>query len=100
MSRYFAVLRSLRSRRSYVIAEVVREADEDSDPQGSLAGQLIGTEGRIMTTEQLESSADGRRALGLWQAGNDGAFDRETLREEEPEEMREAKTPRHLHSVD
>lgn len=106
MSRYFAVLRSFRSKRSYVIAEVVREADDDGSPQDSLASQLIGREGRIMTDEQLESSEDGRRALRLWHAGNDDAFDRETLREEEPEEPSndeteavEHGTHRHLRSV-
>ena len=110
MSRYYAVLRSFTTKRSYVIAEVVREASEtdlDDDRDASLASQLLGSSGRIMTVEDLESSSDGRRALRLWRGGNDGAFDRETLREnepeidEEPDPARDVTGPqRHLHVVD
>ena len=80
MARYFVLLRGSTDGPPFVVAEVVREHDDDGRYREiSLAAALAGTNAMIFTPEELEESAFGRAALRRWQAGNDSFFDLDTI---------------------
>jgi hypothetical protein len=80
MSRYFIVLDGTRSGVRYVIAEVVREPnDEGQERELSLAGNLAGSSAMILTEEELRASSGGRLALEHWRRSNDHSFVLDTM---------------------
>jgi len=80
MGRYFVVLNGTRSGVVYVVAEVVREPNDDGlDREMSLAGNLAGSLASIVTEDELRHMPGGRVALERWRSANDTSFVLDTI---------------------
>src|SRR6266536_4915988 len=80
MARYYVVLDGVGETGPYVIAEVVREpSDTGRNRDTSLAGNLAGSDARILTDDELREIDGGRRALDRWRSGDDTLFILDTL---------------------
>ena len=80
MARYFVLISDPGGETPYIVAEVVREADDGvEDRDLSLAGNIGGLHSEILTIAELGDTAPGRFALGQWQAGDDSAYEGDTF---------------------
>lgn len=83
MSRYFVLLAD-SGPTPYVLAEVVREhSDDGMDRAESLAANLAGERGEIVTEVEMNGRVGGAATLTLWRDGNDDAFDLDTVVQEQ-----------------
>jgi hypothetical protein len=75
--RYYVYCESFEeSIEPYIIAEVVRDVDDDRSL--SLAAALAGPKSKIMTRTELTANLEGRRALEAWDSRDDHSFEAET----------------------
>src|SRR2546422_552917 len=80
MGRYFVALNGSWTRIVYVIAEVVREPNDDGyDRDLSIAANVAGSRAIIVTEEELRALPGGRVAMEHWRSGNDNSFVLDTL---------------------
>jgi len=80
--RYYVLVTSEDRRvNPHIIAEVVRDVrEEGADRRESLAGQIAGPRGSILTKEEILGLGEGPRILGDWQSGKDNNFYMEAAR--------------------
>ena len=63
----------------FVVAEIADDRVDMSASRGTtLAGALAGVRAEIMTHEELEAYAGGKRAIDAWNAKDDAEYTRET----------------------
>jgi hypothetical protein len=75
--RYYVV--TSEDGHAYISAETVRRDDDDgADRRTSLASAMAGANARILTEDELSSTAEGRALLEAWNGNDDRVFDDET----------------------
>ena len=86
--------------KMFIVAEVVREVDEESEDRDSgLAGQIAGSRALILSGAEILLMGEGARILREWDSGDDESFDAENERIALEPDSEEAIILRHLHLV-
>jgi hypothetical protein len=86
--------------KMFIVAEVVREIDENSDDRADgLAGQIAGTRAMILSGAEILLMGEGARILHEWDFGDDENYDAESERIGLQPDSEEAIVLRHLRLV-
>ena len=86
--------------KMFIVAEVVREIDENSDDRAEgLAGQIAGSRALILSGAEILLMGEGARILHEWDFGDDENFDAESERIALEPDSEEAIVLRHLRLV-
>ena len=81
MTRYFVLVEGSEGTDPYIVAEVVREDDQDLFARiDSLAGNIAGESSSIQTRLELDGIPVNREALRLWDERNDQTFEADSAR--------------------
>lgn len=101
MTRYFVLLEGSEGTDPYIVAEVVREDDQNgNDRDDSLAGNIGGDNASIHTRAELDDVPRNREALRLWDTKDDHIFEADSDRIDAAiEDAARSPKAKHLRSV-